>query len=142
MIRIKLDGIPPSVNAAYANGRGGRRVLTTAGKSYKTLTANHIVRFHPADIRGIKKDYAYGLGVTLHMGIFNSGWPDKAKTRYKKLDVSNRIKLLEDALVNALGIDDCQFTVIIAQKVHNEIQSTVVTLWDPTRENPQNDRLR
>ena len=37
--------------------------------------------------------------------VVNKGWP-KTKTYYKKMDVGNRRKLLEDCLAEVLGIDD------------------------------------
>ena len=43
--------------------------------------------------------------------VINKGWAkNKAKTLYKRFDVGNRRKLLEDCLVESLGeIDDCLF---------------------------------
>lgn len=40
---------------------------------------------------------------------FGSGKKVSAMTRYKKMDVENRLKLVADALATAIGIDDCQF---------------------------------
>jgi len=40
---------------------------------------------------------------------FGSGKKGAAATRYKRMDVENRLKLVTDAFATAIGIDDCQF---------------------------------
>lgn len=52
--------------------------------------------------------------------IFNKGWfqtPKKAKTRYKKMDTGNRLKLIHDCLSEAVGIDDSHFFSLAASKI-------------------------
>jgi len=41
----------------------------------------------------------------------------KAETRYKKIDVTNRFKLVEDAMAAALGIDDSNTFVVGGKKM-------------------------
>lgn len=82
--------LPPTTNNAYSQGRNGRRFLVQSGKDYK------------ADIHDRVK-------------IFSQGWRPTGKLRLtiglvfpdnRRADISNRIKLLEDALAEALGFDD------------------------------------
>jgi len=104
-------------------------VLTTKGKRFKTEVKTHIVRHHQSVLRSMSKDVSYEILFVLHDEhdrIFTK--TEKAKSRYKKYDVSNRVKLLEDAVCEALGYDDCQnFTVSVAKRVTTENPS--VTVW-------------
>lgn len=131
MIDIKIDGLPPSVNHAYFNLPRGGRTLSAKGKKYKTETSTKIVRDYATSIRGLSKDRSYGLIVVFSFtDLYNKGWPDKTPNRYKKIDVSNRLKLLEDAVVDALGIDDSQFVFITLRKVPGEKEATRILVWD------------
>lgn len=42
----------------------------------------------------------------------------RAKSRYKKIDLTNRIKLLEDCVRDALDIDDSQTFCSFQRKIH------------------------
>ena len=67
-----------------------------------------------------KPSSVYSLTIVFYFetwGLLNKGWfqrfsqgehkgKRKAKTMYKRLDVGNRRKLLEDCLAESLGIDD------------------------------------
>lgn len=131
MISISLPGLPPSANQAYFNLPRGGRTLSKAGKGYKTETSANIIRNHQSSIRDIKKNWPYGLAIKLTLEhLYNDTWPEKAANRYKKVDVSNRIKLLEDALVDSLGIDDSQMIMVLAYKQVGTPESTKIVVWD------------
>jgi len=40
----------------------------------------------------------------------------KSATRFRKIDISNRVKVLEDGVSESLGIDDSQFMNILLTK--------------------------
>lgn len=132
MIHIKIPSIPPSSNHAYATIRGtSKRVLTTEGRSYKTLTTAHIAQKYPIALKFFKPNTPYLLLVRFWFSqITNSGYPKKADNLYKKLDVSNRLKLLEDALKDAGGVDDSQNMTIILQKFKSEDERTEIWVWE------------
>jgi Holliday junction resolvase RusA-like endonuclease len=130
VIVFSFLGVPPSTNNVYFNLPKGGRVLNAAGKKYKTEISTTIVRQHQAEIRDIQLNHPYGILFVVSMNILNAGWPEKAKTRYKKLDASNRVKLLEDAIVEALGIDDSQVIISVVVKRHAETEVTDVVIWD------------
>lgn len=131
IIKISFRGLPLSANHAYFDRPGGGRVLKAAGKGYKTEVSAFIVRYHQNEIRDLQKDRAYGLAIKLvSPNIENAGWPHKAATRYKKFDISNRVKLLEDALMEAFGIDDCQILDLYVSKRKGEEETTHVLFWD------------
>ena len=83
--------LPPSLNNAYYTGRDGRRHLTKEAKTYKeniaeTLMVNNARSMCPEP----------PFSVHLHLRF-----KDKRRT-----DVSNRVKILEDAVFGYLGHDD------------------------------------
>lgn len=136
MIYMTFPGLPPSVNAAYLEQvvkKGKRlvpiRTLTTEGKAYKRELATAIVRDYSTVLVSIKPNMALGLSIRLSFpNLLNKGWPTAAGTKYKRIDASNRIKLLEDALVEGLGVDDSQFlSVSISKKVGEE--ATEIWVW-------------
>ena len=123
------------MNAAYTNQRGGKgRVLTLKGRNYKLATTNHLVRTYPQELKYFKKDVPYALAVWFvfkdETTLLNKGYPEKAKTRYKKLDVGNRLKLFEDALADATGCDDSQHWLLTLYKSTGSIDATHLWVWN------------
>ncbi len=109
MIVISLPDLPPSSNKAYWDNPNGGRVLTKAGKAYKTGVTQHVIKYHAHQTRELRKDATLSLLVAFGFPtLFNKGWPEKATHRYKKLDLDNRYKLLQDAIMDATAIDDSQ----------------------------------
>lgn len=102
--------MPPSVNSIYFV-KAGRKHLTSKGKAMKvkikSLTMHAAL---PHVWLGTVKDTALRMKIDLFFdSVQNKGWPKKAKSRYKRIDITNRVKLLEDAVSEALGIDDSLF---------------------------------
>lgn len=138
MIELVIPSIPVSVNAAYMTIRKGNktlRILTKEGRNYKAETAAHLVSNYPVELAKFKKDRPYVFCAIFSVpGVFTKGWPDKAKNRYKRLDVSNRIKMLEDVLADVTNVDDSGNFVTIAQKIDDAFEQTRVLIWDLTEE--------
>lgn len=132
MIHMTLPWLPPSANHAYANIRGtNKRVLTTEGKSFKTRTTVYLAQTYPKELTFFKPDKLYILKfVFFFEQLENAGWPKKALSRYKKIDVSNRLKLLEDALKDAAGIDDSQHMGLILVKKQDLKERVEIWAWD------------
>lgn len=101
--------IPPSVNNCYTNGRGhGRRVLTKEGRDYKATIAQLLLwkarpsnRFELAINRPERR-----IGLILRLWF---------RTRQRR-DISNCVKLIEDALAEQLGFDDCAVDRLIVER--------------------------
>lgn len=116
MITLTLKQLPPSLNEAYSTFRG-RRVLSAKGTAYKQETTLELQRAYPAEVCFFRQDIPYRVEVHLFFDtIFNKGWPKTAETRYKRVDADNRLKLLLDALSNAVGVDDAQFLELEVHK--------------------------
>jgi Holliday junction resolvase RusA-like endonuclease len=153
MIYIVLDSLPPSANQAYFNlpskkskkeGEGmevGGRVLTKAGKAYKQGVINHIAKHHGMQTQELRKDatisclIAYGFP-----DMLSKGWPEKAKSRYRKNDLANRPKLLQDAISEATSMDDSQICFDFKYKYPSEKPQTTIYIWNED-EQPYGQRL-
>lgn len=129
-LRVSYDVLPPSDNhireVQYCIVQGKRRATigyTGDAISYKKTLVRHINDVYFVDVqrfaRAHKPTDLYLLTVVLHFppeDILSAGWlvtnrrgERKAKNPYKRLDVMNRRKLLEDCLSEAIGIDDSLF---------------------------------
>ena len=130
MIYLELPWLPPSSNHAYMNTGFGGRTLSKEGQRFKRETTAHFVREYPHVLKGFQKDTPYGIYVRFWFDtIVNKGWPEKAKERYKRFDASNRLKLLEDALKDAAGIDDSQHLLVLVEKRQGK-ERTEVFAWN------------
>lgn len=111
---VYLESEPISINAAYTTVRG-RRMLTTEGKAFKANLAAAVARELPIDW-GKLADRVYSeaawveLEVGIHRNIRVASWKPGAREKrqmpYQRMDGSNYLKLIEDAVVHATGIDD------------------------------------
>jgi Holliday junction resolvase RusA-like endonuclease len=106
MIDVLLP-MPPSVNKAYVSLRN-RRILSTEGKLYKQAVRDKIGEQYALTPLPNLENTPLELSIELTFtDVENAGWSKgKAKNRYKRIDVSNRVKLLEDALFETLDVDD------------------------------------
>jgi Holliday junction resolvase RusA-like endonuclease len=142
MFHAYIPWLPPSANNIYRKGRGGKRFLSEEAKRFKTEVKTHLSRNYGPALKYFVKDEPYSLIVLFVFAdekmLFNKGWPQSAKTRYKKLDVSNRLKLLEDALVDATGCDDAQHWSVLIRKTVGEEDGLYVWAWneDSDGDNP------
>jgi Holliday junction resolvase RusA-like endonuclease len=144
MIHMSFGWLPPSANNAYLTlmkGSGAKRVpvrvLTPEGKRFKMETSTYLVREYPTELKTFRPNCPYGITMQFSFpNLYNAGWPAKAQTRYKKIDVDNRIKLLMDALKDAAGIDDSNFLDERAMKVHGP-EMTNIWVWNMEEECPQ-----
>ena len=144
MISIYLPYMPPSMNAAYENiprrrvGKkvmGGGRRLTEAGKLFKIKVSQHVVKHLSYATKQIKPNSAIGLYVAFGLpGMFNKGYPEKTDARYKKVDSSNRVKILEDALTECINFDDSQIVFSIVTKYPSKEEETRLWLWNEDEE--------
>jgi Holliday junction resolvase RusA-like endonuclease len=95
-------------------------VLTPEGKRYKKETTAHISRNYVAELREIEQNIPYLLIVVFQfadpVALVNKGYPTSTKSRFKRLDVTNRMKLFEDALVDATAADDAQHWTVLLHK--------------------------
>jgi Holliday junction resolvase RusA-like endonuclease len=138
MLRIEIPMLPPTTNHAYTNNGFGGRTLSAAGKKFKNETKVIVARRYATAIKEIKPNASLVVLARFYFkSITNEGWPKKAKTRYKKLDATNRIKLLEDCLAEALGVDDSCNLAFIPNKCVGTPERTLVYIWSIEEEECQ-----
>ena len=126
-MRVTLP-MPPSDNKIYSNlpprsvkGKGGRtflvpggRMLTKEGKAFHQFVKDAIGELTLNSTLEFRQDVPYTLIVKVYFeNVENHLWFKKkrngqryAKSRYKKLDSTNRVKLVTDAVSEVIGVDD------------------------------------
>jgi Holliday junction resolvase RusA-like endonuclease len=126
MIYMHIKGIPPSANNAYANVRG-RKILTKEGRKYITETKTYLAENFPKQLRIFQPNKPYQVFFRFFFeAIENKNFFEgKGETRYKVIDLTNRVKLLEDCLKEAGGIDDSQHLRFILDKQQGEERSEI-----------------
>lgn len=143
---LTIPSLPPSSNHIYVNARGKGRFLSKEAQKFKIDMISHIQANYLPQISRLDRDGLYRVWYAFYFQpedilnmTFGKGKKGSAKTRYKKLDVENRLKLVSDALATAIGIDDCQFFEGGHTKLSNSLTSGVsqihifLTPEDPQR---------
>lgn len=109
-LHFTYSELPPTSNKIYFRGT----ILTKVAREYAERFSYHVTREHLAAISQMDQNALYELHLHFYFEtVLNETYnnpkvkPSKrAKTRYKKFDLNNRIKLIEDCIRDALGIDD------------------------------------
>lgn len=101
--------MPPSTNKLWSNvviDGQSRRVLTKVARAYIKDVTRRVAGTAPPDA-------LFVLTIEPHDNFFTkAGAPRQA-------DVTNRVKILEDAIAKALGYDDCRNWRVVLQKQHS-----------------------
>lgn len=119
-LQIVVPFLPPSSNHIYVNRPGGRgRFLSKEAEAWKNRFSQQVLAPYLMQIHAFGQTVDADPNAVLELWMmfffprediinttFGSGLKAAAKTRYKKMDVQNRIKLVTDAVVKAIGIDD------------------------------------
>jgi hypothetical protein len=126
-----IDLLPPSVNKLWIKNGFGDRVLSAAGRKWKALAQSQLSKQwmfeQPCD--PTKPHFLHAI--MWFPKVENSGWPKKAKNRFKKQDSTNYIKLFEDVTALCAGLDDsCTFPVHIERRHDPEFPRMLVILWE------------
>lgn len=135
--------LPPSANALYQRRRGGGLALSSRAKRFKEDVKEEVTRHLSTIMRfPIDDEFVYEMTTTLYFeSLENPGWFErwekdsyvtrgknkgkckgrkgerKAKTRYKIIDYDNRIKFLQDCVIEGIGIsNDAQVFRGISEK--------------------------
>ena len=147
-VEFELE-MPPSINHLYVQRRGGKgRALTKEAVAYqsyiKQVVGNEL---HRLDGFPLDQERIYGIAITAQfLTLQNPGWfelntrgPDKgkrkAKSRYKRIDVDNRIKFVQDCVTRTIGIpDDSQVFADHARKIEGPTEKLTIKIFveDPT----------
>lgn len=128
--------VPPSTNQIYKQV-GYRRVPSKKLKDFKDACANWMLG-HQQELRTAHKELIPYVRDNhwIQLNIFlclqrRDIWTQQ--NTIKKLDASNRIKALEDAISDMMGIDDRFFSLGLAEKIVTKQRSKAVLLLRPVK---------
>jgi Holliday junction resolvase RusA-like endonuclease len=115
---VLMVDVPPSLNHCYRTLPNGGRALSSQAKSYKEKTILQI-RLQVASLDLSLFHREPELEAVYHFyfapeDVYTT--TKKAESGYKRTDLSNRIKLLEDCICEAVGFDDRLFFQITLLK--------------------------
>ena len=127
--RLRLPFLPPSVNNLFSTVRDPetgviKRVLTQKARKIRRLISALIDR-------QMDPNAQYELHIDIHLSCFTK------KGNVRKVDLTNRVKFIEDCVCGALGIDDSHIFRVVLTKHDSESELTVVEIRE--RE-PNTDR--
>lgn len=114
-MKFTIDARAMSLNQAYPTNAQGRRFLCNEGKAYKqliqTITRREILKqdFLP-DSKFYKLSLTFG---------FTDFWTKDKRVSKKRPDISNSVKIIEDAIFETIGVDD-NLVVNASQEVIRE----------------------
>jgi len=134
MLKMVIPWLPPSSTHAYFHRPGGGRALSQQGKEFKNSTQAYLAQNYGRDLKGVVPNQPYLVYIRFSLPQLQnatwSGGKKGASTRYKRVDVSNRVKLLEDVLTTVTGVDDANTMVLITQKREGPKEETMVIICD------------
>jgi hypothetical protein len=112
VLRVWVPFLPPSSNKIYepvwVRGKPMGKRLSTSGRRFKVRAMKVIQEGGRAALLNLKEHIPYELTLAVFLEkVENKGWGSgAADNRYAKIDVTNRIKLIEDTVADAVGVDD------------------------------------
>lgn len=118
--RLVLPFLPPSVNKLFTTIRDPetgtiRRALTSNARKVRRLIRAMVGAT-------LDPDALYEL----HIQVYLSAWTKTGKVR--RVDLTNRVKFLEDSVCEALGIDDSRIFRVLLEKHDSAQERTVLAL--------------
>ncbi|MHC4840265.1 MAG: RusA family crossover junction endodeoxyribonuclease [Planctomycetota bacterium] len=124
---ITLPFLPPSVNKLFSTVRDTKTGVT---KRVLTRQARKIRKLIHAMVNDQLDDkLLYELDIEIHLNAFTK------KGTVRKVDLTNRVKFLEDSICDALGIDDSLIFRVMLVKKHSLEEQTILHLH-PLRDDP------
>jgi hypothetical protein len=112
VLRVWVPFLPPSSNKIYepvwVNGKPRGKRLSDSGRRFKIRAMKTIQEGGRAALLNLDENIPYELTLAVFLEkVENKGWATGAvDSRYTKVDVTNRIKLIEDTVADAVGVDD------------------------------------
>lgn len=116
--------MPPTSNNIYIS-IGKRRQKSSLARAWQNRAVRDIMRQSNLTVQNeFDPERMYWLDLTFYFDqVVNKGWSEfykrgpkkgqrKADTKWKKIDLGNRLKLLEDTVKAAVGVDDSSTFVL------------------------------
>lgn len=112
LLKMVIPFLPPTSNRIYYRGTQ----LTARAREFAESFAMYAAQHHLHEISRLNRDGIFAVHLRFYLELVNLSWnntnlpPSKrAKDRYKRIDLDNRIKLLTDCVRDAIDIDDSRF---------------------------------
>lgn len=106
ILTISCDIEPLTMNMAYPTGKNGRRYLSQEGKCFKEYIY-HQTRNHLMKSEGFPACDTGDFFTSMELFFYSPKFLTKTgKISKNKPDTTNCIKLVEDAVFEAIGLDD------------------------------------
>lgn len=107
------------------------QVLSTEGRKFKEETIAYLTKHCQPQMKWFKPNCSYAIFALFGIPtLLNKGWPKTTKTRYKRVDVSNRVKVLEDVIAEASATDDSNYMMSVCRKQVSTVEETDVWIWN------------
>ncbi len=117
---VSLPFLPPSVNRLFLTVKDNQTGRTKRVLTQKARKVREKIAFF---VQGqLSTQELYELHLQIEFPVFT-----KAGT-IRKLDLTNRVKFLEDCVSSCLGIDDRQFFRVVLHKVQAEQERTLIRI--------------
>jgi hypothetical protein len=128
-LRVWVDKLPPSSNTIYIqHPQGHGRVLSSQARAFKVYAMRAIQQEGRAAFLGFKSNVPYELQLAVFFDQVEYVKSSKG-SRYKRIDLSNQVKLIEDTVAEATGIgDEHNFRLVLEKHCDPECPGMYVTL--------------
>lgn len=117
-MRITIVGKAPSVNSLYQKGQHGNIYLTKDGRIYKREVGKALRQLCAVLPDALK----HRPLLVVYTFFFPALWGDQGPIL---LDVDNRVKIVQDAVANALKFNDAWIWAIVASKCEGQERAVV-----------------
>lgn len=105
-LKVWVPFLPPSSNNIYVTHPQGKgRVLSTQARTFKVKAMRVIQQEGRVAFLKMQSNIPYRLDLIVFFEQVEYKHSEKG-SRYKKIDLSNQIKLIEDTVAEATGIGD------------------------------------
>jgi Holliday junction resolvase RusA-like endonuclease len=115
-LRVWVPHLPPSSNQIYVRHPQGKgRVLSDKARTFKIKAMRAVQKQGRVALLQLKQNVPYELTLAI---FFEQVEVKSSSTgsRYKKIDLSNQVKLIEDTVAKAVGVDDCHNFRLLLEK--------------------------
>lgn len=144
-LHLVFLGLPPSENHVWVHRRQGGQVYSKEALIFKQSFISAVGMDFLTEIQRFAQTHrpskVYWTRLTFYFApwdVLNRGWFDvdrsgqrKAQGPYKRMDVGNRRKLLEDCITTILGIDDnLNFRLELVKNIDAETQRVEIELLE------------
>jgi Holliday junction resolvase RusA-like endonuclease len=128
-LSVWIPFLPPSSNNIYINHpQGHGRVLSSKARAFKVQAMREVQQSGRVAFLGLKQNVPYELRLDVFFDQIEYKKSEKGK-RFKRIDLSNQIKLVEDTVAEATGIgDEHNFRLVLSKHCDPEHQGVYVTL--------------